>query len=260
MALVFGFARAEPDGWGAPTTFGSLIAGVVLLGAFVGTQSRVATPLLPLRVVLDRRRGGSYLAVFSLAIGMFAALFFLTFYLQNIQHYSPVRAGLAFLPLTVGLMAGVRAVSPLLAKASVRSLICPGLLTIAAGLALLGLLKADSSYWFHVMPVFLLVGLGTGWVLVTANSTATLGAGRDSAVAGAMVMTSQQVGASLGTALLSTIAGSVAAHSSAVRGLNVASLGAAGFLCLAALAVYLVTSERSPDHSRWNVPSRSVRR
>ena len=106
----------------------------------------------------------------------------------------------------------------------------------------------------------LLVGLGTGWVLVTANSTATLGAGPDSAVAGAMVMTSQQVGASLGTALLSTVAGTVAAHSGAVHGFNVASLGAAGFLCVAALAVYWVLSERSPDHSRWKVPSRSVRR
>ena len=219
-----------------------------MLVAFISTQTRVRTPLLPLRVVLDRRRGGSYLAVFSLAIGMFAALFFLTFYLQNIRHYSPVRAGVSFLPLTVGLMAGVRAVSPLLAKAPVRALICPGLLTIAAGLALLGLLRADSSYWFHVLPVFLLVGLGTGWVLVTANSTATLGAGPDSAVAGAMVMTSQQVGASLGTALLSTVAGTVAAHSGAVHGFNVASLGAAGFLCVAALAVYWVLSERSPDH------------
>jgi EmrB/QacA subfamily drug resistance transporter len=238
MALVFGFASAEPDGWDAPTTFLPLAAGVLLLTTFVAVQAKVATPLLPLRVVLDRRRGGSYLAVFSLAVGMFAALFFLTFYLQNIQHYTPVKAGLAFLPLTVGLMAGVRAVSPLLARASVRSLICPGLLTIAAGLALLGLLKSDSSYWLHVLPVFLLVGLGTGWVLVTANSTATLGAGPDSAVAGAMVMTSQQVGASLGTALLSTVAGTVAAHSDPVHGFNVASLGAAGFLCLAALVVY----------------------
>jgi EmrB/QacA subfamily drug resistance transporter len=260
MALTFGFARAEPDGWGAPSTLGSVIAGVILLATFISTQTRVRTPLLPLRVVLDRRRGGSYLAVFSLAIGMFAALFFLTFYLQNIRHYSPVRAGVSFLPLTVGLMAGVRAVSPLLARSSVRSLICPGLLTIAAGLALLGFLGTDSSYWFHVMPVFLLVGLGTGWVLVTANSTATLGAGPDTAVAGAMVMTSQQVGASLGTALLSTVAGTVAAHSDVVHGFNVASLGAAGFLCVAALAVYWVLSERSPDHSRWKVPSRSVRR
>ncbi len=240
MAVTLGFAQAQPRGWGAPGTFVPLAVGVVLLVAFVAVQARVKAPLLPLRVVLDRRRGGSYLAVFSLAIGMFAALFFLTFYLQNIQHYSPVRAGLAFLPLTVGLMVGVRAVSPLLAKASVRTLICPGLLTIAAGLALLGFLGADSSYWLHVLPVFLLIGLGTGWVLVTANSTATLGAGPDTAVAGAMVMTSQQVGASLGTALLSTVAGTVAANSDAVHGLNVASLGAAGFLCVAALAVYRI--------------------
>jgi EmrB/QacA subfamily drug resistance transporter len=259
MAVVFGFARAESDGWSAPATYASLAGGVALLAGFMAAQARAKSPLLPLRVVANRRRGGSYLAVFSLAIGMFAALFFLTFYLQNIQHYSPVKAGLAFLPLTVGLMAGVRAVSPLLAKAAVRTLICPGLLTIAAGLALLGLLRADSSYWLHVMPVFLLVGLGTGWVLVTANSTATLGAGPDTAVAGAMVMTSQQVGASLGTALLSTIAGTVAAHSDAVRGFNVASLGAAGFLCVAAVAVYWVLSERSPDHSRWKLPSRSTR-
>ncbi|TDW24609.1 MFS transporter [Kribbella kalugense] len=259
MAVVFGFARADSDGWGAPASYVPLVGGVVLLAAFLAVQARVKSPLLPLRVVADRRRGGSYLAVFSLAVGMFAALFFLTFYLQNIQHYSPVKAGLAFLPLTVGLMAGVRAVSRLLAKAAVRSLICPGLLTIAAGLALLGLLKADSSYWLHVMPVFLLIGLGTGWVLVTANSTATLGAGRDTAVAGAMVMTSQQVGASLGTALLSTVAGTVASHSDAVHGFNVASFGAAGFLCVAAVAVYWVLSERSPDHSRWKLPSRSTR-
>ncbi|MGZ0147928.1 MFS transporter [Kribbella sp. WER1] len=242
MAVMFGFARAESDGWGAPLTYASLGVGVALLAAFLAVQARVRNPLLPLRVLRDRKRGGSYLAVFSLAIGMFAALFFLTFYLQTVRHYSPIRAGLSFLPLTVGLMVGVRAVSRLLAKANVRTLICPGLLTIAAGLALLGLLQPDSSYWLHVMPVFLLVGLGAGWVLVTANSTATLGAGPDSAVAGAMVMTSQQVGASLGTALLSTVA--------AGHGFTVASRGAAGFLCVAAVAVYWVLSERSPDHSR----------
>ncbi|MCT9931713.1 MFS transporter [Planotetraspora sp. A-T 1434] len=251
MALVFGFARAEPDGWGAATTVGPLAVGVLALVAFVWVQSRVAGPLLPLRVILDRRRGGSYLAVFSLAVGMFAALFFLTFYLQNVLGYSPLRSGLAFLPLTAGLMVGVRMVSPLLMRAPVRSLLVPGLLTIASGLALLGLIRVDSGYWLHVLPVFALVGLGTGWVLVTANSTATLGAGADTAVAGAMVMTSQQIGASLGTALLSTIAGTAAADylrthpasapQAAVHGFTVASLGAAGFLCLAALAVFLIT-------------------
>ena len=259
MGVVFGFGRAESDGWGAPATYAPLAAGVVLLAAFLAVQARATSPLLPLRVLKDRKRGGSYLAVFSLAIGMFAALFFLTFYLQTVRHYSPLRAGLSFLPLTVGLMVGVRVVSRLLGRVSVRALICPGMLAIAAGLALLGLLRADSSYWLQVVPVFLLVGLGSGWVLVTANSTATLGAGADSAVAGAMVMTSQQVGASLGTALLSTVAGTVASHSDAVHGFNVAGVGAAGFLCVAAVAVYWVLSERSPDHSRWKLPSRSTR-
>ncbi|WP_242613993.1 MFS transporter [Actinomadura roseirufa] len=263
MALVFGCARAEPDGWDSPRTFGPLAAGVAALVAFAWAQTRAEAPLLPPRVVLDRRRGGSYLAVLSLAAGMFSALFFLTFYLQNVLGYSPVRAGLAFLPLTAGLMAGVRAVSRLLARAPVWALLCPGLLTIAAGLALLGLVEPGSGYWLGVLPVFLLVGLGTGWVLVTANSTATLGAGADSAVAGAMVMTSQQVGASLGTALLSTIAGTAAARyhgrtpaEATVHGLNVASLGAAGFLCLAALVVFLIArpSGARPSAARPGAP------
>lgn len=251
MSLVLGFARAEPDGWGAATTVGPLAAGVALLAAFAWAQTRVSGPLLPPRVVLDRRRGGSYLAVLGLSVGMFAALFFLTFYLQNVLGYPPVRAGVAFLPLTAGLMIGVRCVSPLLVRAPVRALLAPGLLVIAAGLALLGTVRADGGYWTHVLPVFLLVGLGTGWVLVTANSTATLGAGPDTAVAGATVMTSQQIGASLGTALLSTVAGTAAAHylrahpgaaaRAAVHGFDVASLGAAGALCAVAAVVFLVT-------------------
>ena len=134
-----------------------------------------------------------------------------------------------------------------------RALRYPGLLTIAAGLGLLATVRADSGYWLHVLPVFALVGAGTGWSLVAANSIATLGAGADTAVAGAMVMTSQQIGASLGTALLSTIAGTAAAHhdaatraESAVYGFNVASLGAAAFLCVAAVAVFLITGRKIP--------------
>jgi hypothetical protein len=260
MALVFGFARAESDGWGAGLTVGALAAGGLALAAFALVQTRVAGPLLPPRVVLDRRRGGSYLAVLSLAVGMFATLFFLTFYLQNVLGYSPVRSGLAFLPVTAGLMAGIRVVSPLLMRAPVRALLCPGLLAIAGGLLLLGFVRVDSGYWPHVFPVLLLVGLGTGWALVSANSTATFGAGADTSVAGATVMTSQQIGASLGTALLSTVAGTAAAgylrtHPSAagaatVHGLNVASLGAAGFLCVAAALVFLVTGPQNARAAR----------
>lgn len=251
-ALVFGFSRAETDGWSARTTFASLIAGVALLAIFLLTQRRAATPLLPLRVLRNRRRAGSYLAVLSLAIGMFAVLFFLTFYLQDVLRYSPVKAGLAFLPLTAGLMIGVRAVSRLLARAPVRVLLGSGLLAMATGVGLLGLLRTDSGYWTNVMPVLLLVGLGAGWVLVTANSTATLNAGADTATAGALVMTSQQIGASLGTALLSTVAGTAAvafqrshhgmtASVATVHGFNVASIGAAAALLLAALAVVVTT-------------------
>jgi hypothetical protein len=213
------------------------------LGAFVWSQSRVTAPLLPLRVGLSRRRSACYFAVLSLAVGMFAALFFLTFYLQNVLGYSPIRAGLAFLPL--------------LARTPVRWLLSPGLLTIAAGLALLGLVRVESGYWLHVFPVFLLVGLGTGWVLVTANSTATLDAGADTAVAGAMVITSQQMGASLGTALLSTVAGTAAARlpprpsrlcrAAAVHGFTLASFGAAVFHCFAGVLVFLLAS---PDRRR----------
>jgi EmrB/QacA subfamily drug resistance transporter len=254
MGLVFGFARAETHGWGAGSTLGSLAGGVAALTAFGWTQHRFQRPLLPLRVVLDRRRGGSYLAVLSLAMSMFAALFFLTSHLQNVLHYSPVRAGLAFLPLTVGLVTGARVVSRLLGRAPVRALLVPGMLTLAVGLARLGFLRVDSGYWLGVLPVFLLIGLGSGWVLVTANSVATLDAGPDTAVAGAMVQTSQQVGASLGTALLATVAGAATASylhthpaatgAAAVHGFNVASLGAAAFLCCAAAVVFLVTGRR----------------
>ncbi|GII62357.1 MFS transporter [Sphaerisporangium krabiense] len=260
MALVFGFARAETDGWGAAVTLGALALGLLTLAAFVLAQARAARPLLPLRVVLDRRRGGSYLAVFGVASGIFAALFFLTFYLQNVLGYPPVRAGLAYLPLTAGLMAGGRLVSPLMARVPVRLLLCPGLLTVAAGLALLGALRTDSGYRPGVLLVFLLVGLGSGWLLVTANSTATLGAGADTAVAGAMVMTSQQIGASLGTALLSTVAATAAAGhlrarpgepaEAAVHGFGVAGLSASAFLCLAAVVVFLVIgggARRGPE-------------
>lgn len=254
MALVFGFSRAETDGWGATITVGSITAGVLTLATFVWVQHRIQRPLLPLRVILNRRRASSYLAVFSLAIGMFAALFFLTFYLQNVLGYPPLRAGLAFLPLTVGLLTGVRVVGRVLTRVPVRALLSPGLLTLAAGLTLLGFLRVDSSYWLHVLPVFLLIGFGSGWVLITANSTATLNAGPDTAVAGAMVMTSQQVGASIGTALLATVAGAATADrlhahpesaaQAAVYGFNVASLGGAAFLCFAALAVYLIAGRK----------------
>ncbi|MFJ2033289.1 MFS transporter [Streptosporangium sp. NPDC087985] len=231
MALVFGLTRVRSDGWSAPITLGSLVAGLALLALFVLVESRVTQPLLPLRVVLDRSRGGAYLAVLCMAAGNFAAFFFLTFFMQNILNFSPLLAGLAFLPYTAAIMLGIRVVKRSLEHAPVRLLLCSGLLSTALALVLLGLLRADSGYAFPLLPILVLLGLGNGWVLVTANSTATLNAGPDTAVAGATVMTSMQVGASLGIALLGTVAGTAGAV----------------FLVVAALTVFLVTGPKRSD-------------
>ncbi|WP_007518989.1 MFS transporter, partial [Pseudofrankia saprophytica] len=262
MALVFGFSRAETHGWGATTTVVSLVAGVGLLALFVLVESRTASPILPLRVIAHRGRGGSYLATFSLGVAVFAGMFFLTFYLQEVLGYSPTRTGLAFLPLTAGLIIGARIVGRLIVRLPIRNLLVTGLVSAAVALALIGLLRPDSSYWTGALPSLVVLGFGMGWVMMPANSIATLGAGRDAGVAGGAVMTSQQIGASLGLALLGTIAGTatsgylgshpaasgIAAHglltAATVHGFNVASLAGAAFLAASAVAVFLVVGAR----------------
>ncbi|WP_406312659.1 MFS transporter [Streptosporangium sp. NBC_01639] len=257
MALVFGLTRAGADGWSAPLTLGCLAAGVALLALFVLLESRVAQPLLPLRVVLDRSRGSAYLAVLCMAVGNFAAFFFLTFFMQTVLKLSPLVTGLAFLPYTAAIMLAVRLARRLLERAPVRLLLCSGLLSTALALALFGLLRLDSGYAFPLLPILVLLGAGNGWVLVPANGTATLNAGPDTAVAGATVMTSMQIGASLGIALLGTAAGTATAaflgsHPAAtdlagratVHGYGVAGMAGAAFLCLAALTVFLVAGPK----------------
>ncbi|MFG3706564.1 MFS transporter [Micromonospora sp. NPDC047670] len=252
MTLVYGFSRVEAAGWDAPSTLAALAAGAILLVAFVVAQRQVAHPLLPLRVVLDRRRGGAYLAVLAMAVGNFAAFFFLTFHLQHVLGWSPVRAGLAFLPYTVAIVVGVRTARGLLTDAPVRQLLVPALLVTAAGLALLGLLRPDSGYPSLLLPVIVLLGLGNALVLVPANSVATQDAGPDAGVAGATVMTAMQVGSSLGVALLGSVAAAVAAAyagaptEAAVRGYAIAGLSAAALLCLAAPVVAAVLGAGRP--------------
>ncbi|MBL7495235.1 MFS transporter [Frankia sp. CN7] len=272
MALVFGFSRAETHGWGAATTIVSLAAGVALLAVFVLVEARTASPLLPLRVVAHRGRGGSYLATLSLGIAVFGAMFFLTYYLQEVLGYSPARTGVAFLPLTVGLVIGARIVGRLIVRAPVRSLLVTGLVSGAVAMGLIGLLRPDSSYWTGVLPVLVVLGFGMGWVMMPANSIATLGAGRDAGVAGGAVMTSQQIGASLGLALLGTVAGTATAdylgshqaspgggeslvHAATVHGFNVASLVGAALLAATAVAVFLVVGARGATATGGDGPA-----
>ncbi len=217
FAVVYGFAHAATKpgsaGWADPQTIGSIAAGIVLLAAFVIAERRLAYPLLPLRVVLDRNRGGSYSALLLAPIGLFSVFLFLTYYLETIQGYSPVRTGLAFLPLTVTVLfsAGVSN-TVLLPRVSPRLLVPAGLQLAAAGMALMTRIALHSSYPSPVLPSLLLIGLGLGMVFAPCYSLGTAGVTDDDAgVASATINVSQQIGASIGTALLNSIAAGAAA-------------------------------------------------
>ena len=208
FALVFGFSRAESDGWGAPVTLAFLGAGVLLLLAFVAIQRRVKHPLLPLRVVTDRNRGGAFLAIGIAGAGMFGVFLFLTFYLQSTLALSPLQTGLAFLPMTFCIVVTATLVNTkVLVRTGPRPLIPTGMVLAAVAMVLLTGIGVDSAYASHILPSLMLMGVGFGLIIAPSFATATLGVPRhDSGVASAMVNTSQQVGGSIGTALLSTVA------------------------------------------------------
>ncbi len=212
FALVYGFASAETNGWGASITIASLIASAVLLVSFVVIERRVAQPLLPMRVVMDRARGGSYLAVAVVGAGMFGAFLFLTFYLQRTLSFSPVETGLAFLPMMATVMVTATiGTAKLVPRFGPRPLVPLGLMISAAAMVLFTGITVDSSYAAHVLPGLLLVGVGMGLAMAPAMSAATANVrDSDAGVASAMVNTGQQVGGSVGAALLSTLAASAA--------------------------------------------------
>jgi EmrB/QacA subfamily drug resistance transporter len=208
FAIVFGFSRAETEGWGAGITITSLVAGLILLAAFVLIQQRVTHPLLPLRVVLDRNRGGSFLALALASLGLYGVFLFLTYFLQLNLAFSPVETGLAFLPMTVAMagMAGI-AQTALLPRTGPRPLVFAGLLLAAGGMALLAQIDTGSSYVSDLLPGLVVLAGGLGVTLATALNASTLGvATEDSGAAGAMANTSQQIGSAIGLALLSTLA------------------------------------------------------
>jgi EmrB/QacA subfamily drug resistance transporter len=208
FALVYGFSEADRSGWNASSTLSFLGAGVALLVAFVVIELRAAHALLPLRVVLHRNRGGSYLAMLIASIGMFGVFLFLTYYLQQTLGYSPVKSGLAYLPMIGALVAtSTIASTVLLPRVGPRLLVLFGMLLAAAGMVVLAQLGVHSTYAAHVLPALIPLGLGLGLIFAPAMNTATLGVDPgDAGVASATVNTAQQVGGSLGTALLNTVA------------------------------------------------------
>ena len=213
VSLVYGTTEAVRSGWSSATVIALLAASAVLLVLFVLREARTPSPLLPLRIVTDRNRGGAYLAVGLALAGMFGAYLFLTYDFQVVLHYTPLQAGLAFLPITVASQAGswliARRLMPLTPP---RALMAPGALVAAAGLVLLTQLHAGSNFVSVVLPAELLLGLGLSTAMVPAFSVATHGVDpREAGVASATVNAAQQVGASLGVAVLNTIAASATA-------------------------------------------------
>jgi hypothetical protein len=213
VALVYGLGNAETDGWSAPQTLIPITIGVLVLTAFVAIERRVANPLLPLRVVLDRNRGGAYAAVGISGAGMFGIMLFLTFYLTGTLGFTPIQCGLAFLPLLGGVMLTATTIgSRLTPRIGPRPLVPAGALVAAAGMAYLTRLDLDSSYAGGVLPGLILIGLGLGLVFAPTQNTATSGvAAQDSGVASAMINTMQQIGGSIGIALLSSFAANASA-------------------------------------------------
>jgi EmrB/QacA subfamily drug resistance transporter len=206
--IVFGFSRAETASWTAALTLGSLILGAVLLTAFVFAEQRSSHPLLPLRVILDRTRGGSYVAVGITGIALFGVFLFLTFYMQLVKGYSPLTTGLLFLPLVAGILVASTLYSAL-PPAGPRPLVTVGMLLGAGGTAYLAQLTVTSSYVGGVLPALLIMGLGFGTIFASAVNSATAGVPpQDSGVASALVNTMQQVGGSIGISVLSTITAS----------------------------------------------------
>jgi len=213
FCVVFGFSHAETTTWSDPYTIGFLVVGFAMISAFFFVERAASHPLLPPEVVLDRTRGGSLLAMLFASIGIFGVFLFLTYYLQGTLGFSPIKTGVAFLPLVAALASTAQLSNRLLLpRTGPRPIIPFGLLLSAGALFGLHFIGLSSSYWSHVLPYLSLLGLGLGFSVAPAFSTGTLGLQpSDAGVGSAALNTAQQVGGSIGTSLLNTLAASAAA-------------------------------------------------
>ena len=213
LALVYGFTKAASDGWGNTTTLVLFAVSVVALVLFGFVQGRVSAPLLPPHIVVNRNRAGAFILMALAAVSMFGVFLFLTYYLQGVKGYSALRTGFAFLPMSATLIVtSVGIAARLLTKLPPRALLVPGMLLAAGGMAWMTRISVGGSYATEVLPAEILIGLGFGLTFMPVFSVATAGvAPQDAGVTSATLNTSQQVGGSIGTALLNTIAVSASA-------------------------------------------------
>lgn len=253
FSLTYGFNQAATNGWSDGQTIGFLVGAVALLIAFVVIESKVKNPLMPLRVITERNRGGSYLGSLVVGAGIFSMFLFLGLYLQVILGFSPLKTGFAFLPFTAGIIVFAGIASQLLPKFGPKPLMVPGLVFAGIGLLLLTRITPATDYWTHVVPSLVIISSGMALVFIPLTSTSLHAVSHhDTGVASAMVNTSQQIGGSLGTALLNTVAatattGYITAHSklgdalpafAMTHGFTVAFKFSAGLLFVGAVVLF----------------------
>ncbi|WP_369226034.1 MFS transporter [Streptomyces sp. R39] len=208
-SLVYGFIRASEDGWRDGLTLGSFAAAVVLLLAFVFIETRAKEPITPLRMFADRNRAGTYVIMLSLAAAMFGMFFYIVLFVQNVLGYSPIRAGLAFLPVTVAIAVGAGLSQRFLPVLGPKPFMMAGSALVVVGLTWQTFIKPDSSYVSGVLGPMLIFGFGMGLNFVTATVTAVSGvAQHEAGAASGLLNAMQQVGGSLGLSILTTVFGS----------------------------------------------------
>jgi EmrB/QacA subfamily drug resistance transporter len=206
VTLVYGFTKAAEDGWSSAVTLSLFAVAAVLLIAFVVVEVYSSHPLLPMRVVLQRNRGGSYLTSVTLGAGMMGMFLFMTYYFQGTLQYSPLKSGIAYLPFSAGIILTAGLGSSILPKVGPRAMMTTGALLATGGMLWLTQLKADSSYPKLILPALVILAVGMACCFVPLGNTALSGVSdHDAGVASAMINTSQQVGGSLGVALLNTV-------------------------------------------------------
>ncbi|MFD8956265.1 MFS transporter [Streptomyces anulatus] len=206
VSLVYAITRGGDHGWTDNGTLAFFGAAIVLLIVFVGLQARVSAPMLPLRLLKDRNRAGSYATMLFIGAGMFSMFYFLSLYMQQVLDYTPLKTGLAYIPFSIGMAAATGAGSKLVARFAPRTLTAPGLVLAGAGMLWLSRLTPDSSYLTDLMPAMFItaVGLGTGFLPMTLGAVSGV-AHQDTGIASALLNTAQQIGGALGLAILSTV-------------------------------------------------------
>jgi EmrB/QacA subfamily drug resistance transporter len=248
FALVYGLTDAGKNGWGGGTTIGLLGGGVALLIVFVILQTRVRNPLMPMRIILDRNRGGANLVMFMVSMQILSMNLFFTYFAQSIKHFNQIATGIAILPLTIAILVVNTFVGKVGAKVRTRVWVVTGMLVTAVAFVWFSRISAADSYFTSFLPGLVIMGVGMACLVAPVYSTATAGVDPgDSGAAAGIVSTGRQMGAAIGLALFNTIAATTTSRSAAgspdaqahvdaiVHGYNVASAWAAGLLVVGAI-------------------------